>query len=237
MGRHVLGRRVIRHVGAVVLVFMISVPCASAWTWPVNGPVLQTFSFDPAHPYAAGQHRGIAIGADAATPVLAAASGVVSFAGSVPTNGLTLTIQTGDGLAVSLTHLGSIDVARDAHVVEGSVVGTVGPSGTAEFATPYVHLGIRTASNDQGYLDPLDFLPAVTTPAPVKEPPAPVKEAPAPSSVAPAASAPAPQPVATPAAPAAAPAAPVETPATPATTEPAEPAEPSDGLVMTRSRP
>src|SRR6266550_2759966 len=150
MGRHVLGRRVIRHVGAVVLVFMISVPCASAWTWPVNGPVLQTFSFDPAHPYAAGQHRGIAIGADAATPVLAAASGVVSFAGSVPTNGLTLTIQTGDGLAVSLTHLGSIDVARDAHVVEGSVVGTVGPSGTAEFATPYVHLGIRTASSDQG---------------------------------------------------------------------------------------
>src|SRR6266550_4398537 len=207
MGRHVLGRRVIRHVGAVVLVFMISVPCASAWTWPVNGPVLQTFSFDPAHPYAAGQHRGIAIGADAATPVLAAASGVVSFAGSVPTNGLTLTIQTGDGLAVSLTHLGSVGVARDAHVVEGAVVGTVGPSGTAEFATPYVHLGIRTASNDQGYLDPLDFLPVVTAPAPVKEPPAPVKESPAPSSVAapaaaappasaPAASAPAPQPVA-----------------------------------------
>src|SRR3954451_1710309 len=217
MGRHVLGRRAIRQVGAVVLVFMISVPCASAWTWPVKGPVLQTFSFDPAHPYAAGQHRGIAIGADAGTPVLAAASGVVSFAGSVPTNGLTLTIQTGDGLAVSLTHLGSVGVARDAHVVEGAVVGTVGPSGTAEFATPYVHLGIRTASSDQGYLDPLDFLPAVTTPAPVQEPPArvkepsaPVKESPsvapaapaataspvaAPAASAPAASAPAPQPV------------------------------------------
>jgi hypothetical protein len=241
-------------VGAVVLVFMISVPCASAWTWPVDGPVLQTFSFDPAHPYAAGQHRGIAIGADAATPVLAAASGVVSFAGSVPTNGLTVTIQTGDGLAVSLTHLGSIDVARDAHVVEGSVVGTVGPSGTAEFATPYVHLGIRTASNDQGYLDPLDFLPAVARPAPVKEPPAPVKEPSAPAkespsvapaapaasaspAAAPAASAPAPQPVAVPAAPAAAPAAPAAAPATPATAEPAEPVGAADGLVMTRSRP
>src|SRR3954451_2533236 len=105
-------------LGPIVLLFLFFVPCASAWTWPVRGPVLETFSFDPAHPYAAGQHRGIAIGADAATPVLAAASGVVSFAGSVPTNGLTLTIQTGDGLAVSLTHLGSIDVARDAHVVE-----------------------------------------------------------------------------------------------------------------------
>jgi hypothetical protein len=233
-------------LGPIVLVFMIFVPCASAWTWPVNGPVLQTFSFDPAHPYTAGQHRGIAIGAAAGMSVLAPASGVVSFAGTVPTNGLTLTIQTGDGLAVSLTHLGSIGVARDGHVVEGAVVGTVGSSGTAEFATPYVHVGIRTASNDQGYLDPLDFLPAVAAPAPVKEPPAPVKESPAPSAVAPAAppaaapaaaapaaSAPAPQP----AAPAAVPAASVETPATPATAEPAEPVEPGDGLVMTRSRP
>jgi hypothetical protein len=249
MGRHVFGRLI-----RIVFLFAVFVPCASAWTWPANGPVLQTFSFDPAHPYAAGQHRGIAIGADAGTPVLAPASGVVSFAGTVPTNGLTLTIQTGEGLAVSLTHLGSIGVARDGHVLEGAVVGTVGPSGTAEFATPYVHLGIRTASNDQGYLDPLDFLPAVTTPAPAKEPPAPVTESPAPvkespSSVAPAAPAAAPpaaapaapasapQPVAVPAAPAAVPAASAETPATPATTEPADPVEPSDGLFMTRSRP
>src|ERR1700675_4530049 len=102
---------------AVFLAALAVVPMAGAWTWPADGPVLQTFSFDPAHPYAAGQHRGIAIGAEAGTPVLAAASGVVTFAGSVPTNGLTLTIQTGEGLAVSLTHLGSIGVARDAHVV------------------------------------------------------------------------------------------------------------------------
>jgi Peptidase family M23 len=248
----------------IVLLFAIFVPCASAWTWPVDGPVLQTFSFDPAHPYAAGQHRGIAIGADSGKSVLAPASGVVSFAGPVPTNGLTLTIQTGEGLAVSLTHLGSIGVARDVHVVEGAVVGTVGPSGTAEFATPYVHLGIRTASNDQGYLDPLDFLPVVTTPTPVKEPPAPVKESPAPvkespssvapaapavsapaaaaaatapAAAAPAASAAAPQPVAAPAAPAAVPTASVEAPATPAIAEPAEPVERSDGIVMTGSRP
>jgi Peptidase family M23 len=243
-------RRAMRRLGPVVLLFLIIVPCASAWTWPVSGPVLQTFSFDAAHPYAAGQHRGIAIGADSGTPVLAPASGVVSFAGTMPTNGLTLTIQTGDGLAVSLTHLGSIGVARDAHVVEGAVVGTVGPSGTAEFATPYVHLGIRTASNDQGYLDPLDFLPAVIATAPAKEPPAPAKEPAAPSSVAPvapalaapqaaapAASAPAPQPAVAPSTPAAAPASSVETPATPAAAEQSEPVEPTEGLVMTRSRP
>ena len=97
-------------------------------------------------------------------PVLAPAAGVVSFAGTVPTNGKTITIQTPSGLAVSLTHLGSIAVERNASVDEGAVVGTVGPSGTPEFDVPYVHLGIREAANDQGYLDPLAFLPVLAPP-------------------------------------------------------------------------
>ena len=185
-------------LGSIVLLLLLFVLCAGAWTWPVKGPVLEAFSFDPAHPYAAGQHRGIAIGADSGTPVLAPASGVVSFAGTVPTSGKTLTIQTPDGLAVSLTHLGSIAVARDDAVSEGSVVGTVGPSGTAEFTEPHVHLGIRTASNDQGYLDPLGFLPVVAPPAP----------APATAPAAAPAAAPAVPPIGVPAEPAVAPLAP-----------------------------
>ena len=151
---------------APVVLLLLFVLAAAAWTWPVRGPVLQTFSFDPAHPYGAGQHRGIAIGADAGASVLAPAAGVVRFAGTVPTNGKTITIETAGGLAVSLTHLGSIAVARDASVEEGAVVGTVGPSGTAEFDVPYVHLGIRTAAEEQGYLDPLGFLPVLAPPAP-----------------------------------------------------------------------
>ena len=166
-----------------VLLMLVFVPAAGAWTWPVQGPVLQTFSFDQAHPYAAGQHRGIAIGAGTGAPVLAPASGVVSFAGSVPTNGQTLTILTASGLAVSLTHLGSITVAEHASVDEGAAVGTVGPSGTPEFDVAYVHLGIRDASNDQGYLDPLAFLPVLAPPAPVSAPaPAPIP-APAPAPI------------------------------------------------------
>src|SRR5436305_13855341 len=98
----------------MALALVVVVPCVSAWTWPVRGPVLQTFSFDPAHPYAAGQHRGIAVGADSGSPVLAPASGVVTFAGTVPTNGRSLTIQTPSGPAVSLPHPGSIAVAPNA---------------------------------------------------------------------------------------------------------------------------
>ena len=35
----------------------------------------------------------------------------MSFAGTVPTNGKTVTIETADGYSVTLTHLGSIAVA------------------------------------------------------------------------------------------------------------------------------
>jgi pyruvate/2-oxoglutarate dehydrogenase complex dihydrolipoamide acyltransferase (E2) component len=129
--------------------------------------VLQAFNFDPAHPYAAGQHRGIDIGASAVgDPVTAPESGAVTFAGSVPTSGKSLTIQTPDGYSVTLTHLGSIGVAKGSTVAEGAVVGTVGPSGTPEQASPYVHLGIRQAGDPNGYLDPLGLLPALASPPP-----------------------------------------------------------------------
>src|SRR6266567_112295 len=101
---------------------------ALGWTWPVAGPVLIGFSFDPAHPYAAGQHRGIDIGA---------------------------------------------------------------PAGAPELDVPYVYLGIRRAGDEQGYLDPLLFLPA-SSPGAV-EPPAdggeavPPEPAPVPAAAPPAA--------------------------------------------------
>lgn len=151
----------------MVAVFLVWVPVAQAWSWPVHGPVLQTFAYDPAHPYAGGQHRGIDIGATAnGDPVVAPAGGVVSFAGSVFTNGKCVTIETSDGYSVTLTHLGSIGVAKGATVAEGAVVGTVGPSGTPDFSVPYVHLGIRHSADANGYVDPLGLLPAVSSPPP-----------------------------------------------------------------------
>ena len=124
------------------------------------GPVVQPFSYDEAHPYSAGQHRGIDVGADAAGEnVLAPAAGTVSFAGTVAANGKSVTIETADGYSVTLTHLGSISVAKGATVVEEGVVGTVGPSGTPEVDGPYVHLGIRVTADPNGYVDPLGLLP------------------------------------------------------------------------------
>jgi hypothetical protein len=145
----------------VVLVLLVWAPAAYAWSWPVQGPVLQPFSYDESDPYASGQHRGIDIGADAVgEQVVSPVAGTVSFAGSVPTNGECVSIQTPDGYTVTLTHLGTTLVAKGASVAEGEVVGAIGPSGTPELERPYVHLGIRTTSDPNGYLDPLSLLPA-----------------------------------------------------------------------------
>jgi murein DD-endopeptidase MepM/ murein hydrolase activator NlpD len=167
---------VLLRVTTIVVASLVWVPVASAWSWPVKGPVLQPFSYDEAHPYDAGQHRGIDIGAAASEDqIVAPAGGTVSFAGIVPTSGQSLTIETADGYSVTLAHLGSIVVEAGASVSEGDVVGTVGPSGTAEQSVPYVHLGIRLTTDPLGYLDPLGLLPApepppAPLPAPASQP-------------------------------------------------------------------
>jgi Peptidase family M23 len=159
------------------LVFLAWAPAAHAWSRPVQGPVLQPFSYDEAHPYAAGQHRGIDIGADAAgEQVIAPAAGTVSFAGSVPNSGESVTIETSSGYSVTLTHLGSIAVSKGASVAEGDAVGTIGPSGTPEVDVPYVHLGIRVTSDPNGYLDPLRFLPPPSASAPTTQGSPPVSQ-------------------------------------------------------------
>src|SRR3954467_14293555 len=114
-------RRSVRRL-AVLLMCACALPvsAARAWTWPVDGPVLRPFSFDDAHPYAGGQHRGVDLGAPGGSPVLAPADGVVSFAGTLPTGGKTVSIQTAFGYTATLVHLGSIEVVRGALVREGS---------------------------------------------------------------------------------------------------------------------
>ena len=85
---------------------------AWAWAWPADGEVLRGFSLS-GDTYAAGQHRGVdvALGGSA---VRAPAAGEVTFAGSVPMNGTTVTISFAE-YKVSLTHLGALRVRRGAH--------------------------------------------------------------------------------------------------------------------------
>jgi len=164
----------------IVCAFALPVSVAKAWTWPVDGPVLRGFSFDRAHPYAGGQHRGLDIGSPAGAQVHAPAAGVVSFAGTVPTGGRTVSIQSPSGYTATLVHLGSIGVKRGESVAEGSAVGTVGPSGVVDLTEPFVYFGVRLTADEQGYVDPLPLLPSRTPPT--ARPEAPVAAASAPAS-------------------------------------------------------
>jgi hypothetical protein len=148
----------------VLVALQVGVQPALAWAWPVDGPVLRPFVLGD-DPYAGGQHRGIDIGAPAGTPVRAPATGSISFAGTVPTGGKTITIRTADGYAVTLQHLGAYSVSRGAEVSEGDAIASVG-----EEADSFVYLGVRHAEDDDGYVDPLGLLPA---PAPAPGPPDP----------------------------------------------------------------
>src|SRR5215471_4536737 len=86
------------------------------------------------------------------------AAGEVTFAGSVPTYGFTVTVATADGHRASLTHLGALLVHKGDRVSEGQSVADPGPSGEAEHDSPYVHLGIRVGEAGT-YVDPLSLLP------------------------------------------------------------------------------
>ena len=157
----------------VLVALQVGVQPALAWAWPVDGPVLRPFVLGD-DPYAGGQHRGIDIGAPAGATVLAPAPGTVSFAGTVPTGGKTITIRTADGFAVTLQRLGSFSVTEGLEVGEGDAVGSVGDG-----AEPYVYLGIRKADEPDGYVDPLGLLPGAP-PAPVPDDPTPVEPDPIP---------------------------------------------------------
>src|SRR4051794_34047261 len=184
-----------------VLMLLLVPPGAAAadWTWPVRGPVLTEFR-NGDDPYAAGQHRGVDIGAAVGSPVVAASGGTVVFAGAVGSSGLVVSERTSDGrYELSYLHLSGVSVRRGDIIGRGDRVGAVGTTGTRSVDQPHLHFGVREAGDRHAYLDPLTFLapPPAETPDPAPAP-VPVRE--------PVAAGPAAAPVLAPAVPVAAPA-------------------------------
>ena len=157
-------RRALCFCAAAAWMLSAGAHTAWSWAWPADGAVLRGFSVS-SDPYAAGQHRGIDVALGSSGSVRAPASGEVSFAGPVPTHGLTVTIVTRDGYRASLTHLGTLRVRKGASVREGDPIADAGPTGEPEHATPYVHLGIRVGDAET-YVDPLELLPSRSAPNP-----------------------------------------------------------------------
>ena len=144
---------------------------ARGWIRPVDGSVARAFAVGPDR-FAAGQHRGVDLLAAPDSPVRAACSGRVSFAGRVPGGGRTVSVRCG-ALVATYQHLGVVAVRRGRMVMAGA---RLGRSGAAR-PQPHVHLGARVAATGE-YRDPLALFagaprgPLAPVPLPRRSPPA-----------------------------------------------------------------
>lgn len=87
-------------------------------------------------------HSGLDFPAPAGTPVRAARSGVVTYAGWHPGGwGYLVTVGHGRGVRTMSAHLSSVAVRVGQRVSRGSVVGAVGSSGSS--SGPHLHLELR----------------------------------------------------------------------------------------------
>ncbi len=125
------------------------------FVWPATGPI--TSYMGSSHPL------GIDIGLsyDADSPILATASGIVSFAGGDPccSYGNYVIVDHGNGLSSLYGHLDQIKVQEGQPVEQGDLLGYGGNTGHS--TGKHLHFEVRSS---YGRLDPLEVLPADATP-------------------------------------------------------------------------
>ena len=122
-------------------------PSASGLIWPVNGPVVSPFGMRWGR-----MHEGIDIAAGYGTPIAAAASGTVIYAGWMGGYGNLIIIDHGGGLATAYGHQSSFAVGGGP-VSQGQTIGYVGCTGHC--FGPHVHFEVRVNGSA---VDPLGYL-------------------------------------------------------------------------------
>ena len=124
-----------------------STPSASGLIWPVSGPVVSPFGMRWGR-----MHEGIDIAVGYGTPIVAAASGVVIYAGWMGGYGNLIIIDHGGGLATAYGHQSSFAVGGGS-VSQGQTIGYVGCTGHC--FGPHVHFEVRINGSP---VDPLGYL-------------------------------------------------------------------------------
>ena len=125
-----------------------SAPSASGFIWPVNGPVVSPFGMRWGR-----MHTGIDIGVSYGTPIHAAASGQVIYAGWMEGYGNLVFIDHGRGISTGYAHQSSIAVSNGQSVTQGQVIGYVGCTGHC--FGPHLHFEVRVNGTP---VDPLGYL-------------------------------------------------------------------------------
>jgi murein DD-endopeptidase MepM/ murein hydrolase activator NlpD len=125
-----------------------STPSAAGFIWPVSGPVVSPFGMRWGR-----MHEGIDIAAAEGTPIHAAASGRVVYAGWMDGYGNLVAIDHGGGLSTAYAHQSSIAAGVGQTVSQGQTIGYVGCTGHC--FGPHLHFEVRVNGTP---VDPLGYL-------------------------------------------------------------------------------
>jgi hypothetical protein len=126
---------------------------AGAWSWPLPGAPEVVRPYDPPATLYGRGHRGADLAAPPGSPVLAAGSGVVSFAGGLAGRGVVAVKHPG-GLRTTYEPL-RVMVRVGQHVERGTVLGTLMPGHPGCPRPACLHWGLLRGP---AYLDPLSLL-------------------------------------------------------------------------------
>ncbi len=123
--------------------------------WPVYGRITSTFGWR-IHPITKkwSFHTGVDVAAPFGSPVFAAESGIVEFAGKKSGYGMLIVINHGY-FKTAYGHLSKINVFVGQYVRRGEFIGRVGNTGIS--TGPHLHFEVRI--NDK-FKNPLTFLPS-----------------------------------------------------------------------------
>lgn len=115
--------------------------------WPVQGTITSYYGWRWG-----SLHEGVDIAADTGTPILAADTGMVSFAGWSGGYGYLVKIDHGGGKATWYGHQSRIAVSVGDEVSKGDVIGYVGSTGNS--TGPHLHFEVYLGG---GTVNPLSF--------------------------------------------------------------------------------
>ena len=116
--------------------------------WPSQFQALSGGDFKEGHP-------GIDLSTPSGTPVYAADTGLVIFAGWTGIGyGNTIVIDHGNGYRTLYGHLSQVSTYCGARVAAGALIGLSGSTGNS--SGPHLHFEVRVPS---GYINPLRVLP------------------------------------------------------------------------------
>ena len=121
---------------------------------PSQGPITSPFGnrFHPVLGYSRF-HAGTDFGAEQGSPILAAETGVVLFAGWYGGYGNAVILEHGDGLTTLYGHASRLNVREGQTVKKGDVIAAVGTTGLS--TGPHLHFEVRRNGKP---VDPMAFL-------------------------------------------------------------------------------